>query len=101
LYCCFLAHAYFLLAFVLLEGLKKYLRNSWNLGIYPGLKATEGTEVIMLDRTRTFPARNSQPAFKHLAGWLSRRTLHYLTTGMTGKAHSFRFHFLFFYPNRG
>ena len=42
----------------------------------------------MLDRAQTFPIRNRQPVFEHLAGWRFRRTFRYFTARMTGKVYS-------------
>ena len=63
------------------------------MDIYPGLKATEGAEVMVFDRARAFPTRDSQPVFKHLTGWFSLMTFYLFTARKTRKIHSFSFHF--------
>jgi len=42
----------------------------------------------MLNGAKTFPLRNSQPAFEHLAGWHFRRTFHYSAARMAEKMYS-------------
>jgi hypothetical protein len=55
------------------------------MGIHPGLKTTEGTEVIVSHCPRPLPTRNSKPAYKRMARRLSSWALHLFTARITGK----------------
>ena len=69
------------------------MRDFRHLGIYPGLEATVGAEVIAGNCPWSFPVGNCKPVFERLAEWFCGRGFDFFTTGMTGKVSSLSFHF--------